>query len=113
MLRTWNQKIAVDDGHYTLPIMFREVTPHLPDAHGMVEKRLSSLARKLSKDPSLKEQYAAGIADLITKGHAVEALTNKLGCKDGRVWYLPRHPVTWIVFDRGRGRGQRLVGVVG
>ena len=111
VLRTRNQKIAVDDGHYTLPMTFREETSHLPNAHGIAEKRLSCLARKLPKDLSLKEQYAAGMADLITKGYAVEAPTDELGCKDGRVWYLPRHPVTRTVFDRGKGRGQRTVGM--
>ena len=44
--------------------------------------------------------------DLLNKGYAVEVPQNEVGRKDGKVWYLPHHPVvnpnkekSRIVFD--------------
>ena len=93
VLSQWKEAAVYGDGHYTLPIPFRDTQPKLPNNQKMAEKRLSSLARKLQKNPALQTQYAAGMQDLIAKGYAVRVPEKELSRSDGRVWYLPHHPV--------------------
>ena len=93
MMAMWNQTVSKVNGHYQLPIPFKSKNPELPDAKGMAEKRLSSLAKKLRRDATLKLQYAQGMQDLLEKGYAVPVPEKELSRCDGRVWYLPHHPV--------------------
>ena len=102
----WEKTAIYEDGHYTLPIPFRHEDPQLPDNKQMAELRLRSLRRKLEKNPELSEKYAEGMEDLLSKGYAIEVPQSEVGRQDGKVWYLPHHPVVnpnkekpRIVFD--------------
>ena len=102
----WEKAATYEDGHYTLPIPFRHEEPQLPDNKRMAELRLGSLRRKLEKNPGLGEKYAEGMQDLLEKGYAVKVPSGEAERQDGKVWYLPHHPVVnpnkekpWIVFD--------------
>ena len=95
-----------DDGHYALLIPFWHEEPQLPNNKRMAESRLNSLYRKLEKDAKLREKYMEGMQDLLDKGHAIEVLPAEIGWQDGKVWYLPHHPLVnpnkdkpCIVFD--------------
>ena len=106
VLARWKEEAVYEEGHYTLPIPFREEQPYLPHNRQMAERRLTSLARKLRRDPVLHAQYAAGMKDLEDKGYAVHVPRGEVSRDDGRVWYLPHHPVVnpnkekpRIVFD--------------
>ena len=57
------------------------------------ELRLGSLQRKLEKNPELSEKYTEGMQDLLGKGYAVEVSLDEAGRQDGKVCYLPHHPV--------------------
>ena len=59
----------------------------------MAESRLNSLGRKLDKNPQLKVKYAEGIDDLLRQGYAVKVSKQDINRNDGKVWYLPHHPV--------------------
>ena len=89
----WEKTATYEDGHYTLPIPFRHEDPQLPDSKQMTELRLRSLRRKLEKNPELSKRYAEGMEDLLNKGYAVEVPQSEVGHQDGKVWYLPHHPV--------------------
>ena len=102
----WEKTAMYEDGHYTLPIPFRHEDPQLPDNKQMAELRLRSLRRKLEKNPELSEKYTEGMEDLLSKGYAVEVPQSEVERQDGKVWYLPHHPVVnpnkekpRIVFD--------------
>ena len=90
----WEESIFhQDDGHYMLPIPFRQHPPSLPENRVMVEQRLESLRRRLIRDSNLHKAYKGFMDDLFDKGYAekVEAeYVNKVGDK---VWYLPHHNV--------------------
>ena len=89
----WRAEIKHKDGHYTMPIPFREKEPKLPDNRVMAQKRLVSLGRKLSRHDGLREQYVAGMEQLLEKGFAVPVTEEEQRREDGKVWYLPHHPV--------------------
>ena len=82
----------------------------------MAEKRLMSLKRKLSRNESLHQEYTRGMKDLMSQGYAVPVPERDIARDDGKVWYLPHHPVVnpnkekiRIVFDcAAEYRGQSL-----
>ena len=47
---------ATDDGHYQLPLLWKQEKISLLNNLNMVKQRLSSLKARLSKDPTLKGQ---------------------------------------------------------
>ena len=52
-----------------------------------------SLDKKLKRDKALKEKYVTGMQELLMKGYATEVPKSDLERSDGKVWYLPHHPV--------------------
>ena len=98
----WEDVGVYDDGHYTLPIPFRHEEPRMPDNKKMAEIRLGSLRKKLEKDAKLSEKYTEGMQDLLDKGHAIEVPPTEIGRQDGKVWYLPHHPVVNPNKDKSR-----------
>ena len=107
VLESWRASLEYKDGHYLLPIPFRDPEPDLPDNLEMARKRLDALGRKLQRDGKLREQYIEGMKDLIQKGYATTKVpANEQVRTDGKQWYIPHHPVVTaakpkprIVFD--------------
>ena len=102
----WERTATYDDEHYTLPVPLRHEDPQLPDSKQMAELRLRSLRKKLERNPELSEEYTEEMEDLLSKGYTIEVPQNEVGRQDGKVWYLPHHPVVSpnkekprIVFD--------------
>ena len=93
VLARWKGEVTYEDGHYTLPIPFKEAQPRLPDNLEMAKRRLVSLARKLRREQKLHVQYTAGMQDLVNKGYAARVPEEEVDRRDGHVWYLPHHPV--------------------
>lgn len=56
------------DGHYEMPLPFREDLPYLPNNKGMAEQRLKHLKGKLDKDETHRSQYVNFMKDMIQKG---------------------------------------------
>ena len=104
VLSLWDDAVCMENGHYQLPIPFKEDFPHFPLNVSMVEQRMDALKRKLLKNDKLRVNYAAFMDDLFEKGYAEPATEADV---KGRVWYLPHHSVnnpkkpdkTRVVFD--------------
>ncbi|XP_064621732.1 uncharacterized protein LOC135484315 [Lineus longissimus] len=113
----WDRTAVLQDGHYTLPIPFKQRPPNLPDNYSMAKKRLESLGRRFQKDATLHERYNTEFKTLLEEGYAELVPDEEISRKDGMVWYLPHHPVlnpkkpekTRIVFDcAAKHRGTSL-----
>nr|XP_027230539.1 uncharacterized protein LOC113822194 [Penaeus vannamei] len=113
---TWNSTLQVIEGHYALSIPFKAQRPSLPDNKFLAEKRLISLTKRLNKDDTLKRKYSEEIHKLLKKGYAEVVPEKDLHRHDGKVWYLPHHPVLnpkkpekcRIVFDCAKYGGSSL-----
>ena len=93
VLELWDKNVRFSDGHYSLPIPFKNPALTLPDNRQMAERRLSSLKRKLIKNHDLYQKNTDGMNDLLKKGYAVPVAKEEVYKKDGKIWYLPHHPV--------------------
>ncbi|XP_071944680.1 uncharacterized protein [Antedon mediterranea] len=116
VVKLWDQNVQFKDGHYHLPIPFKQRPPILPDNRHTAEVRLGHLRRKLVKDVSLKAKYAEVIKTLVEENHA-EPVGNRNSTFPN--WYLPHHAVpkkngdVRVVFDcAAKHRGLSLNDVV-
>ena len=76
-----------------MSIPFKEESPCLMNNLTMAEKRLKLLGKRLNKDENLKMKYTNEIQKLLEIGYAKEVPQEDLTRADGKVWYLPHHPV--------------------
>ena len=93
MMNAWNESVNVLEDHYVLNIPFKEAAPKLLNNRALAEKRLCSLSKRLAKDEVLKTRYTEEIHKLLEKGYAEEVPLEEIKRNDGKVYYLPHHPV--------------------
>ena len=105
------------DGHFQVPLPWKEKLPYLPNNRILAERRLNMLKKRFQQDSELFEKYKATIGDYLNKGHAKRVPEKELDARNKPLWYLPHHPVfnpnkpgkTRVVFDCGaKFRGTSL-----
>ena len=103
-LRTMESSIHVtEDGHYEMPLPFKESEPKLPNNKFLASKRLENLQRRFERDESYRKKYSELMDALIANGYA-EPVPDSTKDKEGSTWYIPHHGVQQpnklrIVFD--------------
>ena len=86
------KRVEHKDGHYQLPLLWRNSAVVLPDNLKMAQRRMCRLERRLLSDTTLLERYTEQMKVLLDKGYAERVPED--GVHDiGPKWYLPHHPV--------------------
>ena len=88
------------EGHYELPLPWKNDSIVLPESLQNSERHLQLLKRRLVKDPELCKKYSQQIETYIQKGYA-ERLPEKDQDVRVRTWYLPH---TSVVSPRKPGK---------
>ena len=104
--KLWDTSAERENGHYVLPIPFKDdISVHITGLN-VAEKRLQLLKGRFGQDPSLKVKYVGAMKELLEKGFAEKVPSGQ----GQRIHYLPHHPVInpnkpklRIVFDCGNG----------
>ena len=86
------RSIAHKEGHYVLPLPWKNPAKVLPASLPMAEKRLAGVKRRLERNPELKAMYCKEMQLLLNDGYA-EIVPETERNRSGRVWYIPHHPV--------------------
>ena len=89
----WEDEITTKNGHYVLPIPFKDSNADFPNNRTYALHRLESTERKLKKD-NMMEPYRKQLESLLDDGYAERVPEDKLSRNDGKVFYLPHFPVT-------------------
>ena len=92
-LDIWDKGRTVTGDHYAMNIPFKAEKPCLPDNRTVAERRLQLLGKRLDRDKNLRERYVREMHLLVEKGYAEEVPLEDVERADGKVWYLPHHPV--------------------
>ena len=92
VLEMWDRETVFIDGHYSVPIPWKQERPCLPDNMRVALHRLHGLRRRLEKN-ELMSRYDEGVRKFLDRGYAEKVPDNELHANDGTVWYLPHHPV--------------------
>ena len=106
----WEKQGRLYRGHYELPIPWiRQVdgerqpnTSNTCNNRAQAVTRFNSLKRRLERDKKLKLEYSEGIKGLLSKEYAEAVPEKDLDRKDGKVFYLPHHPVINVNKDKMR-----------
>ena len=107
--KLWDTSVERENGHYVLPIPFKDDIIVHATGLNVAEKRLQLLKGRFGRDPSLKVKYVGAMKELLEKVFAEKVPSGQVGAMQG-VHYLPHHPVInpnkpklRIVFDCGKG----------
>ena len=82
-----------EDGHYEMPLPFREREPKMPNNKTAALNRLTKLKTRLDNDEQYRKDYVAFMNDLIKKKYAERVPEQELSSNDGHAWYIPHHGV--------------------
>ena len=86
------RNIEFVDGHYQMPLPWKNNAVKLPESRAMATRRLQHLKRRLEKNPDLHQKYTEQMEAYIKKGYA-KVVQDKEASAKRRMWYLPHHAV--------------------
>ena len=81
------------DGHYELPLPFKQEFLKLPNNKEVALNRLSKLKRRLQHDCRYRRDYLSFMAEIIQRGYAERVPVEDIHLNNGQVWYIPHHGV--------------------
>ena len=90
--KLWDISVERENGHYVLPIPFKDDISVHATGLNVAEKRLQLLKGRFGRDPSLKEKYVGAMKELLDTGFAEKMPSGQVGAMQ-RMHYLPHHPV--------------------
>ena len=93
VLDLWESSIRLHEGHYELPIPWRNPGAIIPNYYSVAKYRLDSLKKSLVKK-ELFNRYDAEVEKMLTSGYAEKVPQAEIKRQTGRIWYLPHHGVT-------------------
>ncbi|XP_020556659.2 uncharacterized protein LOC110014220 [Oryzias latipes] len=79
------------DGHFEMPLPFKQDRPNLPNNMQYVAQRLMSLKRRLLRDETYYADYVSFMDDIVAKGDAERVPAEELD--NHPAWYIPHHGV--------------------
>ena len=80
----------LQDGHYQIPLTFKQEDVRLPCNKYQAAQRLSYLKRKFDKNEKFKADYIRFMEEITVKGYARKST---MTAAPGKMWYLPHHGV--------------------
>ena len=93
VLEFWDKNTRFEEGHFVVPIPWKEGFPNFPDSKFVAENRLNSLVNKLKRTDNF-DKYDQNIKKLLKESHAEPVPPHQVNRKDNDVWYIPHHGVT-------------------
>ena len=84
---------VLKNGHYQLPLPFRDTDTVMPDNYAVAQQRTLNLLRKFKRDAGYAMEYKRFMTDVLEKGYAEKVPLEQLHRKDGQVWHIPHHGV--------------------
>ena len=92
-MRTMQSSKELRNGHYYLPLPFKNSDVTMPNNYQQAQQRVMSLKRKFEKNEQYHREYATFLEAVIEKGHAEVVPPNELETQSGKGWYIPHHGV--------------------
>ena len=81
------------DGHFEVPMLWKDETQRMPDNRKLAEMRFQSLDKRLSRDLNLQERYSSVMNGYIANGYARKLTPDEESAAGEKTWYLPHHCV--------------------
>lgn len=91
-IREVKQGIQHQDGHYVIPLPFREPQMTMPNNRDQALKRANWQRKKMLRDENYRNDYYF-VNEMIAKGYARKVPEDRLAASPGKVWYIPHHGI--------------------
>ena len=106
-LNIMEKNVVMKDGHYQLPLPFRNPDVEFVNNRSHVLQRANWLKNKLLKNGKMLDDYRDFMNNLLKKGYAIPTPSSQLKSPKGKGWYIPHfgvyHPMKpgkiRVVFD--------------
>ena len=85
--------IRLENGHYEMPLPFRDDMPSLPKNKEVALRHLQCLRKRFHKDKRYCNKYTAFMRDLVDNKFAEKVAAEDIIVRNGYEWYLPHHGV--------------------
>ena len=82
-----------DEGHYEIPLPFRQPEVNLPSNREQAVKRALWQKKKMQQSEKYRNDYAAFFNDMFHKGYAEEVPRTSSETVTEKAWYIPHHGV--------------------
>jgi hypothetical protein len=82
-----------EDGHYEIPLPFKDDEVKLPNNKSQALSRLSKLKQRFLRDKKYQTDYLTFMNGMIASNYAELIPQEEMELDDGRIWYLPHHGV--------------------
>ena len=87
------KKIQLNDGHYQIPLPFKDHVVSVPNNKQQALSRITWLKKRLENDPKFHDDYSAFMKELVDKGHARKVPLDQKNDKSLDAWYIPHHGI--------------------
>ena len=113
VLDLWDREIVHEDGHYVIPVPWKDESATMPNNKYAATSRLNNLISRLRKTEML-EQYSGQLKKMEMDGYAEKVPVEETHIQGDKVWYLPHHAVVStakpgkvrVVFDCAAKHGE-------
>jgi len=92
-IREVERGIQHHDGHYVIPLPFREPQMTMPNNRNQVLKRANWQRNKMLRDENYRNDYVNFVNEMLAKGYARKVPEDQLEAVPGKVWYIPHHGI--------------------
>lgn len=92
--------VLKQNGHYHLPLPFRNKETVMPDKYEIAEQRTLNLLKKFKRHDGYAMEYKNFMDEMFKKGFSEKVPPEQLNRKDRKVWYIPHHGV----YHRQKGK---------
>ena len=95
--KQWEKKVSATttlrEGHYEVPLPFREDDIRFPENCEQALQRLELTKKRLIANDDFRNEYSQFMSLMIEKGYMERVPENELRRPNGKVWYITHHAV--------------------
>ena len=88
-----SEGIHFENGHYMMPLAFKDTDPCLPNNKSLAISRLRSLRKRLEREEVFRQHYSDFMQELLANNHAEIVPESDLNVESGKIWYIPHHGI--------------------
>ena len=92
-LRITRENMRIVNGHYELPLPFKNPNVQMPNNREQAVKRAQWQKKKMLRDEKYREDYVTFMNELVSKGYASKVPEDREAPESGKQWYIPTHGV--------------------
>ncbi len=88
-----SDQVVKIDGHYSLPLPFRNDDVKMTNNREMAFQRAKGLVKRMKRDENYHREYTEFTEKLLLNDYAEKVSAEQVHIEEGNVWFIPHHGV--------------------